>query len=177
MRAHDPARAEIDVDFFLHGDGGRASAWALRARVGDELGFAGPRTHWKDSNGADWSLLVADETELPALLAILETLPAGHGTTALAEVSDNTDRQEVETAADVALVWLVRGGRPPGTTTVLADARVRPRAPRGSRTRVGRRRGDGHARGARPPRGARVPRRSMQALGYWKHDTTPEEMW
>jgi NADPH-dependent ferric siderophore reductase len=22
-----------------------------------------------------------------------------------------------------------------------------------------------------------VPRRSMHALGYWKHDTTPEDMW
>jgi NADPH-dependent ferric siderophore reductase len=31
---------------------------------------------------------------------------------------------------------------------------------------------------ARDDLGARgIPRHSMQALGYWKHDTTPEEMW
>ena len=31
VRAHDPERAEIDVDFFLHGDAGRAASWALTA--------------------------------------------------------------------------------------------------------------------------------------------------
>jgi NADPH-dependent ferric siderophore reductase len=177
VRAHDPARAEIDVDFFLHGDVGRASAWAARARVGDEVGFAGPRLHWKGGNHADWSLLVADETGLPALLAILETLPPGHRTTALAEVSDQGERQEVETAADLEMVWLVRGGRPPGTTRVLAEAVTElelPEAP-------GRVWGGGEAlamRAVRDEVGARgVPRRAMNVLGYWKHDTTPEEMW
>ena len=133
--------------------------------------------HWKGGNHADWSLLVADETGLPALLAILETLPAGHRTTALAEVSDDGERQEVETAADVELVWLVRGGRPPGTTSVLTDALAELELPDGP----GRVWGGGEAmamRAVRDDLGARgVPRRSMQAMGYWKHDTTPEEMW
>jgi NADPH-dependent ferric siderophore reductase len=175
VRGLEPGRSELDVDFFLHGDAGRASAWAERARVGDAIGFAGPRTHWKGGNHAAWSLLAADETGVPALLAILETLPAGHRTIALAEVSDNTERQEVETAADVELVWLVRGGRPPGTTTVLADAVAELELPDGP----GRVWGGGEAmvmRALRDDLGARgVPRRSVHALGYWKHDTTPEE--
>jgi NADPH-dependent ferric siderophore reductase len=173
VRSFDAARAELDVDFFLHGDVGRAAAWALRAEIGDEVGFAGPRTHWT-GNGAAWSLLVADETGLPALLAILETLPAGHRATALAEVSDRSERQEVEIAADVELVWLVRGGRPPGTTTALADAVASFDLPDGP----GRVWGGGEAmamRAVRDEMGARgVPRRSMQAMGYWKHDATDE---
>jgi NADPH-dependent ferric siderophore reductase len=174
VRSHDRGRCELDVDFFLHGDAGRAAAWALRAEVGERIGFAGPRTHWTGGNGADWSLLVADETGLPALLAILETLPAGHRATALAEVSDNTERQEVETAADVELHWLVRGGRPPGTTSVLADAVAALELPAGR----GRVWGGGEAMAMRAVRDRlRKPGRSMQALGYWKHDTTPEEMW
>jgi NADPH-dependent ferric siderophore reductase len=174
VRAHDPARSELDVDFFLHGDAGRAASWGLRARVGDRIGFAGPRTHWKGGNGADWSLLVADETGVPALLAILERLPAGHRTTALAEVSDNAERQAVDTAADVDLRWLVRGGRPPGTTTVLADAVADLELPKGR----GRVWGGGEAMAMRAVRDTlRKPGRAMQALGYWKHDTTPEEMW
>ena len=92
-------------------------------------------------------------------------------------MSDNTERQEVETAADVELLWLVRGGRPPGTTTLLADAVARVRAPGGH----GRVWGGGEAMAMRAVRddlgGRGVPRRAMQAIGYWKHDTTPEEMW
>ena len=174
VRGFAPARAEIDVDFFLHGDAGRAAAWALRADVGARVGFAGPRLHWKGGNHADWSLLVADETGLPALLAILETLPAGHRAMALAEVSDSTERQEVETAADVDLHWLVRGGRPPGTTTVLADAVAELELPRGR----GRVWGGGEAMAMRAVRDRlRRPGRGLQVLGYWKHDRTPEEMW
>ena len=178
VRAYDPARAEIDVDFFLHGDAGRASAWATRAKPGDRVGFAGPRTHWRDHDGgADWSLLVADETGLPALLAILETLPEGHRATALVEVADDAERQPVETAADVELQWLSRAGRAPGTTTVLARA-VRDLALPGGR---GRAWGGGEARAMRAVRDhlreRGMARGTVQALGYWKHDTTPEEMW
>src|SRR5262245_49934176 len=46
VRAHRPEPAELDVDFFLHGDGGRACEWASAAAPGDRVGFAGPRTHW-----------------------------------------------------------------------------------------------------------------------------------
>ena len=111
VRSFDPGRSEIDVDFFLHGDAGRAASWALRAQVGDEIGYAGPRTHWTERNGAGWSLLVADETGLPALLAILETLPEGHPAIALAEVADDGERQHVDTQAEVDLRWLTRRGR------------------------------------------------------------------
>jgi NADPH-dependent ferric siderophore reductase len=177
VRSFDPARSEIDVDFFLHGDAGRAASWALVAALGEQIGFAGPRTHWKGRNGAGWWLLVADETGLPALLAILETLPTGHRAIALAEVSDDGERQEVETAADAELIWLDRDGRPPGTTSVLIDALAELELPEGP----GRVWGGGEAmamRAVRDDLGARgIPRRSMQAMGYWKHDTTPEEMW
>jgi NADPH-dependent ferric siderophore reductase len=88
VRAYRPETAEIDVDFFLHGDLGRASAWAERAGPGDTVGFAGPRLHWRAAADAGWSVLVADETGLPAMLAILETLPPGHRAIALAEIDD-----------------------------------------------------------------------------------------
>jgi NADPH-dependent ferric siderophore reductase len=174
VRAHDPGRSEIDVDFFLHGDAGRAASWALTARAGDEIGFAGPRLHWKGGNGGGWSLLVADETGIPALLAILETLPAGHRATALAEVSDDSERQDVETAADVDLRWLSRDGRPPGTTAILADAVAGLDLPEGA----GRVWGGGEARAMKTVRErVREPGRAVQVLGYWKHDATPEEDW
>src|SRR5918998_1767199 len=122
VRAYRPERAEIDVDFFLHGDLGRASAWAIRATPGDTVGYAGPRIHFAPDPGADWTLLVADETGLPALLAIAESLPAGHRVIALAEIEDERERQDVETDAALDLRWLHRGERAPATATVIGDA-------------------------------------------------------
>jgi NADPH-dependent ferric siderophore reductase len=176
VRAYRPERAEIDVDFFLHGDLGRAAAWAGRAAPGETVGFAGPRVHWQAEADADWSLLAADETGLPALLAILETLPRGHPAIALAEVHDDGERQAVECAADLDLRWLSRAGRPPGTTTLLADAVAGVTLPPGP----GRAWGGGEAlamRGVRDTlRAAGVPRESMHVLGYWKHRLTPEDV-
>ena len=119
VRAIRPKPAEVDVDFFLHGDIGYASAWAERARPGDPVGFAGPRLHWKGLNGYDWSLLVADETGLPALLAILETLPAGHRSIAIASPPPHTRPRpfgsSIAATASASTV-VVPGGRPPRTS-------------------------------------------------------------
>jgi NADPH-dependent ferric siderophore reductase len=85
VRRHDPTRAEVDVDFALHDDPGQATRWAADAAPGDKAGFAGPRTHWERDPDADWSLLAADDTGVPAALAILESLPSGHRAIALLE--------------------------------------------------------------------------------------------
>ena len=67
------------------------------------------------------------------------------------------------------LHWLVRGGRPPGTTGLLSDAVAELDLPPGR----GRVWGGGEALAMRAVRDLlRRPGRAMQALGYWKHDTT-----
>jgi NADPH-dependent ferric siderophore reductase len=176
VRSFAPDRAEIEVDFFLHGDAGRASAWADRAGPGDTVGFAGPRMHWTPRAEAAWSVLAADETGLPALLAILETLPRGHRAIALAEIHDDGERLAVASEADVELRWLSRDGRPPGTTSVLPDAAAALELPPGP----GQAWGGGEAlsmRGVRQTlRAAGVPRTSMDVMGYWKHRLTPEDV-
>jgi NADPH-dependent ferric siderophore reductase len=67
---------ELDLDFFVHADPGPASAWALRAEVGEELllsGSAAPGrfcVQW--SPGAARRVLVAgDEAAVPAIRAIV----------------------------------------------------------------------------------------------------------
>ena len=171
VRAHDPQAATIDVDFYLHGDAGVAAAWALRAAPGDRVGFAGPRVHWAPLEDATWSLLVADETGLPALLAVLETLPAGHRSIALIEVEDDGERQPVALACDAEIRWVLRGARPTGTASVLAEALRDVELPAGT----GQVWGGGeslamravrdHVRGQRD-----FPRGTVQAMGYWKYD-------
>lgn len=177
VRAANPELATLDVEFFLHGDGGRAAAWGLTAAVGDRVGFAGPRTHWVPDPAAEWTLLLADETGLPALLAIAESLPAGQRAIALAEVADAAERREVECAAAVEWHWCLRGERPPGTTRLLLE-RLRalelPDAP-------GQVWGGGEALAMRDLRrhlAAECPALAgrIQILGYWKHDSTPEDV-
>ena len=176
VRAYRPERAEIDVDFFLHGDIGRASAWAIRAAPGATIGYAGPRIHFAHDPAADWTLLVADETGLPALLAIAESLPDGHPAIALAEVNDDGERQAIECAAALDLRWVSREGRPAGTTTVLADALATLVLPPGTAEVWG----GGEALAMRSVRehlmAAGVPRSAMDVLGYWKHRSTPDDV-
>jgi NADPH-dependent ferric siderophore reductase len=159
VRYHRPGQSEVDVDFFLHDHPGRASAWAAEARPGDTVGFAGPRTHWERNGGAGWSLLVADETGLPALLAILETLPEGHRAIAIAEVSNPGERQEVETPADAEIRWLTTRG-------LLADAVREVEPPWGSAHAWGG--GESQAmRGVRDELRRRRAVDTVQVLGYW----------
>jgi NADPH-dependent ferric siderophore reductase len=177
VRAADPGRRTIDVDVFLHGELGRASTWALHASVGDTVGFAGPRLHWEPEPDAEWSLLVADETGLPALLSIVESLPAGHRAIAVAEIGGPGERQQVAHAADVELHWLSRDGRPPGTTTLLIDA-VRELDLPSTRGSVW---AGGEALAIRDVRrhlAERCPGAAGLArlLGYWKHRSTPDDV-
>ena len=175
VRAYRPEAEEVDVDFFLHGDIGRASAWATHAEPGEEIGYAGPRLHFVPEPGAAWTLLVADETGLPALLAILETLPAGQRAIAVAEIHDDAERQPVESAADVDLRWASREGAEPGTTTVIADALAELDHPAGP-VQVW---GGGEALAMRAVRehvrdgGLEVA--ATDVIGYWKHKLTPDD--
>lgn len=105
---------ELDIDFAVHPDGGPACAWAQRAEPGDRVALLGPTG--PDNNGirfklpesAEWVLLWADETALPAAAAILESLPAGTKARVWIEVPCADDRLELKTEADAEIHWLVR---------------------------------------------------------------------
>jgi NADPH-dependent ferric siderophore reductase len=97
------------VDFVLHGDGGPASRWAAAARVGDRLVVTGARGAYRIDPAADWTLLVADETALPAVGTILDEAPAGARVLLVAEVSGEGEQLEFGTAAKLTTVWCHRG--------------------------------------------------------------------
>ncbi|MGW2395775.1 siderophore-interacting protein [Kitasatospora sp. NPDC001664] len=120
VRAARPELPEVDVDFVLHGDTGPASAWAGRAAAGDRVLLLGPAVEdntsvgFRPPAGAEWILLTADETALPAAAAILEWLPAGTRVSAFLEVPTEDDRLELTTAAEAEVRWLVRDSARPG---------------------------------------------------------------
>ncbi|GAB3524084.1 siderophore-interacting protein [Arthrobacter monumenti] len=140
---------QIDVDFVIHldadGNGGPASNWASKAKVGDRLTIIGPNELNGSCPGIEWRppamargaaagyvdelhphtrrvLLAGDETALPAISCILESLPADFTGNAYVEVPDADDFVDIDTASGVEITWLARNGRPHGEAL---DAAVR----------------------------------------------------
>jgi NADPH-dependent ferric siderophore reductase len=121
VRRWDPANAQLDLDFVLHGDG-VATEWALACAPGDRLHIAGPIRSRHLPLGTDWLLVGGDETALPAIGRLLEDLPTGTRAQVFIEVAKSSHRQELRSEADVRITWLSREGAPPGSTALLFDA-------------------------------------------------------
>jgi len=108
---------EMDVGFVLHGATGPASAWAEQVEVGDEIAIIAPNARFPGPTGgfvwhppADASpLLVAgDETAVPAICAIVESLPAGRRARVLMEVPTAGDVLPLDAPDVVEVTWLPR---------------------------------------------------------------------
>ena len=108
VRRLRPELGELDIDFVMHGDGGPASRWALRARSGDWVGLLDQTAPYDPPAGTRWQLLVGDETALPAISAIVENLPGGTDAQAFVEVPTPADRVSVSTPEGVRVTWLPR---------------------------------------------------------------------
>ncbi|MEU3601445.1 SIP domain-containing protein [Streptomyces sp. NPDC006798] len=117
----DPEAGEIDFDFVRH-PGGIASAWAETVKPGDLAHIAGPKMSQGAPEGADWLLVVGDETALPAIGRWLAEMPESAVARVFVEIGDDSHRQELPTRADAEIVWLSRDGAPAGTTDLLESA-------------------------------------------------------
>ncbi|MFI5959902.1 siderophore-interacting protein [Cryptosporangium sp. NPDC051539] len=114
IRSQDPGTGRLDVEFALHGVAGPASAWASRAQVGSTVGViaaavpdAARAATAYEPGGADWQLLVGDDTALPAIAAILETLPASAVARVIVRVPTPADVRVLPTPGrDVSVTWL-----------------------------------------------------------------------
>ena len=140
LRAHRPDALKIDIDFVLHDDHpGPATRWASTARPGDTLGMFGPSVDFarrapidESIRAADWFLLAGDETALPAIGSLLESLPAGTRATAYIEVPERAREQRFDTRGDVTVHWLRRGAGPARHGELLGEAVRGARFPAGS---------------------------------------------
>ncbi|MGF3022106.1 siderophore-interacting protein [Methylobacterium aquaticum] len=112
---------EMDIDFVLHGDG-PCSTWAAAAKPGDLVQIAGPRSGFRLDPEVTHLLIGGDETALPAIGSILESLPPGLAVDLYVEVPDDADAQIIHSNADVEINWLPRNGQEAGTATDLAAA-------------------------------------------------------
>lgn len=125
IRSHDPLAGRIDVDIVTHGDSGPGSAWTMRARPGDVAGFRGSGALYRGHEVSGRQVLVADESAVPSVAAILDSL----GGPAAAAVRGVEVHVEVADPAALAAYDLgdavvhVRGDRMPGSVLVPALGR------------------------------------------------------
>lgn len=107
-----PEIHEIDIDFMLHShsndsSNGIAATWAMQARTGDKMAIFGPSPATYINSHADWFLMAADMTALPALAANMPRLPAdAHGYIVI-EIMSKEDQQELTIPAGMKLIWVV----------------------------------------------------------------------
>lgn len=90
-RRVDPATLELDVDVVLHGRGA-ASRWAAAAGPGDPAAASGPGRGYTVHTDAPAFLLAGDETAIPAISQLLESLPAESPVQVHIEVADPAAR-------------------------------------------------------------------------------------
>ncbi|MBO0903734.1 siderophore-interacting protein [Jiella sonneratiae] len=128
-RRYDPRRRELTIDFAVH-DAGPATAWALAARVGDELVIGGPRGSLVVGEAVKRFLLIGDETALPAIGRRIEEAAAGAAITSLVAVPAAADEQTFETLAALDTRWvhrpLERADDPAALLGALQDVTIGP---------------------------------------------------
>lgn len=175
---------EIDIDFVLHTPAGPASRWAARASSGDRVVLLGPALadnraiRFRPPNDTELTLIWGDETAVPAVSAILESLPPGTRARVWLEVHDPGDIQDLPTEADAEITWLVGDASGTEGSPMALDALRGTQLPDAQRTYAWiagesamvkqlRR----HLVGERG-----IDRRRVTFVGYWRRGMSEEQL-
>lgn len=120
IRHIDLAQQTIAIDFALHDSPGPATRWAMEACPGDIIGILGPAGN--GPKDAEFYVLAGDETALPGIARILQSLPVSAIGHALIEIGSQTDRLNLTSPPGMVVEWLDRDGKCAGTTRLLEEA-------------------------------------------------------
>lgn len=102
----------LTIDFADHSDG-PATLWSKLAQTGAEFRVSGmARSGFVPDPASRWCLFLADHAALPAVAAILESLPPSLLTLAVIELQDPLDALQLESEADLEIRWLTESGHP-----------------------------------------------------------------
>jgi len=114
VRHHRPDLGEIDVDIVATGHPGPGATWLAGVMPGDEVGILLQDPVDTDPEVEDGRVLVADESAVPALLAMLEAASESTAPVhAYVELPDERFLPAEVGSHDVRVV--LRGGEPPGS--------------------------------------------------------------
>lgn len=119
-RALDTDRLELTVDIVVH-EGGAASEWARTAAPGSEVAVSGPGRGYEIVTDAPSYLLAGDETALPAIGQLLESLPPEMPVAVHVEIADPAARLPLPDHPGAEVTWHeLPAGSEPGAALVAA---------------------------------------------------------
>jgi NADPH-dependent ferric siderophore reductase len=132
IRAADPKAATVTVDMVVHGDGPGAR-WAAAATPGDSLDAIGPRGRVVVDETAEWHLFIGDETALPGISIMAESLAPGLPGVMVVELPERVDGHDPRLTGhqDIAITWIERGSADPGHPGRLVAAAEKASLPPG----------------------------------------------
>lgn len=99
--------SEIDIDFAIHGDS-PAAEWAESVTPGSKVGLLDEGTTYQPPEHCDWTLLVGDESALPAFAGILQSAPRECKGAAYIEIAHADDAQELGEPEGFTVHWVPR---------------------------------------------------------------------
>jgi NADPH-dependent ferric siderophore reductase len=120
-RSFDPDARRLDIDFAMHGDG-PAVQWAASARSGMAIEVTGPVVRHELAENADWYLLAGDETAIPAIAGLLESLETTAPVRVFIEVKSPEEKVELNSPSETKVTWLFRGEVPGEESTLLVKS-------------------------------------------------------
>ncbi|WP_328871581.1 siderophore-interacting protein [Streptomyces sp. NBC_00287] len=182
---------EIDIDFVLHGvepgaavPAGPASRWAADAAAGDRVLLIGPAVadnraiRFRPPEDTDLVVIWGDETAVPAVSAIVESLPAGTRARVWLEVHHAGDIQDLATEADAEINWLVHEDQGAEGSPMALDALRTAQLPAAEHPYVWIAGESGCVKALRRhfvgERG--IDRRRVTFVGYWRRGLTEEQL-
>jgi NADPH-dependent ferric siderophore reductase len=121
-RRADPARRELDLDVVLHG-AGPASEWAAVAAPGRSAAISGPGRGYTVDRDAPAFLLAGDESAIPAISQLMETLPPATSVQVAIEVAAPDGRVALPEHRGATITWHDLGPGAPGGDALVAAVR------------------------------------------------------
>jgi NADPH-dependent ferric siderophore reductase len=115
----DPEKGQMDLDVVLH-DGGAASAWVRTAEPGTPAAISGPGRGYVVDPDASSFLLIGDETAIPAISQLLETVSADVAVQVIVEIDHPGAKFDLPEHPGAAVRWFDRSSAAPPGSALLA---------------------------------------------------------
>lgn len=105
VRCYDETTGRLAFDVADH-ESGYAMSWLRSGPVGSTVALSGMRREFAAGEGIDHQVLIGDTSSLPAIAAIVESLPPGPPVTAYLQVHHAADRELLPAPDRLTAHWV-----------------------------------------------------------------------